>query len=59
MTQTPVSTGKPDLEQDREDQLTGSIDMTLAKEARVRNEADDRLEDDEWLALRDAETYRN
>jgi hypothetical protein len=45
------------MEQSREDQLTSSIDLTLAKEARVRNQDDDCLEDDEWLALRDAETF--
>jgi hypothetical protein len=49
--------GRPDMEQSREDQLTSSIDLTLAKEARVRNQDDDCLEDDEWLALRDAETF--
>lgn len=45
--------GRPDLEQAR---VASSIEMSVAKEARVRDQADDRLGDDEWLALRDAET---
>ena len=36
--------------------VTGGIDLTVGEEARVRNQADDRLGDDEWLVLRDAET---